>query len=773
MDATTNINTVVHVTFFANHAAATLTAENLTLAELAERVRNASARDKDKLPWLKLAKFGRKRSEGNSLRNNANITEITGIEIDYDIEIVGFDDAVRAVRELGIHALLYTSASHTPEKPRWRILAPTSKPYPPEMRARLVARLNGYLKQKFGSEIIAKSESFTLSQAFLFGWVCTKPNAGHRAEVIDGSFIDLRADLETFEASGGPPSKKTETYTGTAGTSSIDWTIVEKHKGWLKSAADLPSDFSTKGRAIIVHSGNLKDLQFDLDHAGLALKPYASWSEVSFALVAIFKADGRFSNEQIAAAALADLECNQHITKITNEANQRRAVERLIMRSYAQAQPKKWRNLPTLEWRERRNDGSPLPSMHNARLAIVALGIECKYDTFHNKLLFGYQDDTTRHTVEQIVGEVSDNGIIALRQRMSDTFGFDLTDKHTRDAVISLALERCFDPVADVLNEAEANWDGVERLDRMAVEYFNCEDTELNAAFIRKTMIAGVARVRSPGVKHDEITVLESEEGFNKSTAWRVLAGDENFSDESIIGKDSREVQEQLVGIWIHENADLAGMKKAEVETIKTFASRMVDRARPAYGHFVKKQKRHSIEVGTTNSDKYLQSQTGNRRFWPLRVLKTIHIEKLRRNRLQLWGEAAHYQSRGESLVLDERLWAAAGGEQERRRITDPWEDILRNMPEMSAYRYFSDGVSHEGARTIIHHEGDEERVLSQELLTVVLNISPGNQRVEHLMRLSIVMKKLGWERNANGYVSITGIGRAKGYYRTRGERPE
>ena len=40
--------------------------------------------------------------------------------------------------------------------------------------------------------------------------------------------------------------------------------------------------------------------------------------------------------------------------------------------------------------------------------------------------------------------------------------------------------------------------------------------------------------------------MLESVEGYNKSTALRVLAGDENFSDESVIGKNSREVQEQL-----------------------------------------------------------------------------------------------------------------------------------------------------------------------------------------------------------------------------------
>jgi predicted P-loop ATPase len=303
----------------------------------------------------------------------------------------------------------------------------------------------------------------------------------------------------------------------------------------------------------------------------------------------------------------------------------------------------------------------------------------------------------------------------------------------------------------------------------MAADYLNCEDTPLNAAFIRKMMIAAVARARSPGIKFDTIPVLESEEGFNKSTALRVLAGDENFSDESVIGKASREVQEQLAEIWIHENADLAGMKKTEVETVKAYASRMVDIARRAYDRFPTKQKRHSIEVGTTNSDRYLQSQTGNRRFWPLRVLKSIDIAKLKRDRLQLWGEAAHYQSLGESLVLDEKLWSKAGIEQEARRVTDPWEDILRNMPALTTYGYWKDGSRHEGTRTIIYYDEHEEKVITSHVLEYVLGIQPGNQTTQHTMRLSTVMKKLGWERASNGYVSIPSIGRQKGYYRKRG----
>jgi hypothetical protein len=117
-------------------------------------------------------------------------------------------------------------------------------------------------------------------------------------------------------------------------------------------------------------------------------------------------------------------------------------------------------------------------------------------------------------------------------------------------------------------------------------------------------------------------------------------------------------------------------------------------------------------------------------------------------------------------LVLDEALWGEAGIEQEARRVTDPWEDILRNMPELTTYGYWKDGVRHEGLRRIIHHDGDEDKVIASHLLEYVLGIQPGNQTTQHTMRLSTVMKNVGWQRPKNGYVSITGLGRMKGYFR-------
>ena len=128
------------ITFFANAAATRFSAERMTLPALRERILKTSASAKERLPWLKLGKFGSKRSNKRSLRHNDNVIEISGVEVDYDGEVVTLDEAVRILEKAGLRALVYTSPSHTVAKPRWRILAPTSRELPPEERTKLVAR---------------------------------------------------------------------------------------------------------------------------------------------------------------------------------------------------------------------------------------------------------------------------------------------------------------------------------------------------------------------------------------------------------------------------------------------------------------------------------------------------------------------------------------------------------------------------------------------------------------------------------------------------------
>ncbi len=200
--------TKINVTFFPDKSGAKCTTENVTLGELREYVLNTSRRKKDALPLLKLAMFGAKRTAQGSLRHNANVLQITGVELDYDGEQIGFAAALEVLTSMGVSALLYTSRSHREAAPRWRIVAPTSQPCPPDVRAKLLARLNGFLKAELGVAELAAVESFTLSQAYFYGWVSDGPKPDHRAEVIHGDFIDQRADLIRFEAIGAKSAER-------------------------------------------------------------------------------------------------------------------------------------------------------------------------------------------------------------------------------------------------------------------------------------------------------------------------------------------------------------------------------------------------------------------------------------------------------------------------------------------------------------------------------------------------------------------------------------
>lgn len=315
-------------------------------------------------------------------------------------------------------------------------------------------------------------------------------------------------------------------------------------------------------------------------------------------------------------------------------------------------------------------DGKPKSTCANATVAVQALGITCKKDLFHEKFLVAGQP------INAWAGDMSDDVVQMIRKTIRFRFGFDPKVENTRDACTQLCLEHQFDPVVDYLDGLA--WDGTPRLETWLSRYMGAADTELNRVIGRVTLIAAVRRAFDPGAKFDQIVVFESVEGKGKSTAIEILAGPDNFSDQHIMGLPGREQQEAMAGVWLYEIADLTGMKKTEVEQVKAFASRKVDRARPAYGRFRVDRARRTIFFATTNDNEYLKSETGNRRFWPVAVA-SIDLAGLRADRDQLWAEAATLEAQGVSTVLPERLWRAAADEQDQRKEGDDWFEKINN----------------------------------------------------------------------------------------------
>jgi predicted P-loop ATPase len=231
-----------------------------------------------------------------------------------------------------------------------------------------------------------------------------------------------------------------------------------------------------------------------------------------------------------------------------------------------------------------------------------------------------------------------------------------------------------FHPVREFLDGLK--WDGVPRIDNWLHDYGGAEDTPFSRAVARIFLIAGVRRMRLPGAKFDTMLVFESPQGKDKSRALRTLAVcDEWFTDNLPLGAPTKEVIEQTRGVWIAEFAELSGIERRNINHVKNFLSKQEDRARAAYWRRTENVPRQFITAGSTNDAQYLLD-IENRRFWPV-TIDRFDTARLRGAVPQLWAEAAYYEAEGESITLQEDLWADAAIEQAARQIESAIEEAI------------------------------------------------------------------------------------------------
>lgn len=89
--------------------------------------------------------------------------------------------------------------------------------------------------------------------------------------------------------------------------------------------------------------------------------------------------------------------------------------------------------------------------------------------------------------------------------------------------------------------------------------------------------------------------VVNGPQGMGKSTFYAIL-GKDWFSDSlSIADMRDKTAAEKLQGYWILEIAEMNGIKKVDVETVKSFLSRTDDKFRQAYGTVVESHPRTNI----------------------------------------------------------------------------------------------------------------------------------------------------------------------------------
>ena len=373
----------------------------------------------------------------------------------------------------------------------------------------------------------------------------------------------------------------------------------------------------------------------------------------------------------------------------------------------------------------------------------------------------------------------SDDDDASLRVYVEKTFSLWSPAK-LADAISAVSHERAFHPIREYLAGLE-EWDGIPRLDQLLIDYLGASDSGYVRAVTRKTLVAAVARVLDPGCKFDCMLVLAGPQGIGKSTLFAQLGG--RWFNDSLSMNDVRDKTgaEKLQGYWILEIGELAGIKKAEVEAVKSFLSRQRDIYRPAYGRRTVEHPRQCIIVGSTNNDMgFLRDSTGNRRFWPVLVdgtdpdrapwaLNDYTVG-------QIWAEAMEYYRAGELLYLTGAVAEEALEQQKLAMEADERVGLIKdylelNLPEdweeksLSERRQFIHGDFGSGVGWV-----ERERVCVAEIWCELFRKDLADAKRFEIEELHSLMRQIdGWERwqgNRDGKLRFKLYGMQRAYIR-------
>lgn len=351
-----------------------------------------------------------------------------------------------------------------------------------------------------------------------------------------------------------------------------------------------------------------------------------------------------------------------------------------------------------------------------------------------------------------------------------------------KNALLTITAERSFHPIKEYLEGLPA-WDGKKRLETLLIDYLGAEDSSYVRAVTRKTLVAAVARVYEPGIKFDTVLVLSGPQGIGKSMFFAKLGG-VWFSDSLTIS-DMRDKTgaEKLQGFWIMEIGEMNGIKKVEVETVKSFASRQDDKFRVAYGTVVESHPRQCVICGTSNSQHFLRDVTGNRRFWPVQVTGECEKHPWNMDKAlleQIWAESLTLYNAGEELILKGTDAEMAAEKQQEALENDDREGLVREYLDKLLP---ADWAKLSLSEKRMYLAGDEfttqnragvaprDKVCNLEIWAECFGREPANIRKQDSYELNAIMAKLdGWKRydgNKSGKLSFKDYGSQIAYVRT------
>lgn len=640
-------------------------------------------------------------------RKVGNIQERQLITLDIDHD--GGDIWDTFTMYYGNAAALYSTHKHSPETPRYRLLIPLDRPVSADHYEAIARRMAGRLG-------INCFDDTTFQPTRLMYWPSTSKDGTYVFEYQDGEALEADAMLATYQnpldASEWPvSSRRAEVIQHAAKKQGDPWEkpgivgafcrtfgiedVISEYLQDVYEETDQEDRYTYTGGStaggLIVY-----DDKFAYSHHGT--DPASGKLCNSFDLVRLHKFGLQDEN------CSADTPINRRPSYLAMEelARKDKAVRLLLSRERIEEARADFADDSQAEDREETAAADPVSDEWMSDLetdkkgnTLSTLGniILILENDAKLKQVFAFDEFAQREIITRSLpwrnvsaGRfVTDRDGGNLAHRLEQLYGLPL-NLTKQDTALSHIFEKYkVHPVREYLGGL--TWDGTRRVDTVFIDYLGADDNAYTRAVTRKLLTAAVARVFVPGIKFDYAPVLVGQQGVGKSTIIQRL-GREWFSD-TFTTVEGKEAFEQLQGAWIIEMGELAGLKKAEVGTVKHFISKTVDRFRAAYGKKVMDYPRQCVFVGTTNDSEFLRNDAnGNRKFWPVSVYvgppaKDLFDDLTAEEVGQIWAEAVRIFRAGESLHLSADLEAEANAIQAEHTEKDERTGQITEFLEM------------------------------------------------------------------------------------------
>ncbi len=606
--------------------------------------------------------------DGRRKAENVQVRQL--VTLDADFAPPGLDEDLEMLATYAY--AVYSTHKHTPAKPRLRILIPLDRPVTPDEYEAISRKL----AEDIGIDYF---DDTTYQASRMMYWPSVSQDGEYLFHYEDLPWLEADRILARYpdwtDTSYWPESSRTRSErmkgakkqgdptekTGLVGAFCRTYTVEEAMEKFLPGVYEkcsIPDRYtytegSTAAGLVIYDNGKFAYSNHATDPAGGKLCN-------AFDLVRIHKfgaldeeaAPGTTGTKLPSYKAMIELALKDEETGISiGEDNLRQAKQDFGEVSDAKA----W-----LGKLSRKKNGACEDTIENIRLILNnddRIKDCCGYDMFSNRLtvlraLPWREIDST----DNYWKDADDSG---LRNFIEKNWGIDSMRKIS-DALEIIQNDNKFHPVRDYLDGLK--WDGVPRLETLYIDYLGADDTRYTRMVARKMFVAGVARIYQPGTKFDEMTVFAGAQGVGKSTFIRKMS--KGWYKDDIVDFSSKDTMEGIQGNWLIEVAELDAMYRSEIEQVKSFLSKQVDKFRPAYARRSTERPRQCLFFGTTNNFNFLKDRTGGRRFWPIEIHKGQNTKNIFTNLDgdvdQIWAEAKYLYQKEEQISLNQEEEAMA-----------------------------------------------------------------------------------------------------------------